>query len=157
MENYNRTRLRSINNTIANAYLPPAGGSGSTGDYARTFSFRGRSRLSPVTFLENNNLQAIDTMDPSFGFTGGNVDQYVYGSNGDWVSLDGTPMPASEIVFFIGVSKKYITASQTNDGFGSAVMFTVPLYATPVVTYIIMCTPYGYTSKWDFEYTNIAP
>lgn len=155
MENYNRTRLRSINQTVANAYLPATGGAGSTGDYARTFSFRGRSRLSPATWLENNNLQQIDTLDPAIGFTGGGTVNSAYGSVGDWLSLDGNLMPASEIVFFIGSNKAYVTAT-SNFGFGAGVEFTAPA-ASATVTYLIMCTPYGYTTQNYFEYSNIAP
>lgn len=155
MENYNRTRLRSINQTAANAYLTAAGTVGSTGGYARTFSFRGRSRLSPATWLENNNLQQIDTLDPAIGFTGGGTVNSAYGSNGDWLSLDGNLMPASEIVFFIGSNKKYATAT-SNFGFGAGVEFTAPT-GSAGVTSVIMCTPYGYTIENAFEYSNIAP
>lgn len=154
MENYNRTRLRSINQTVGNSYLTADGGSGSTGDYARTFSFRGRSRLSPATWLENNNLQQIDTLDPAIGFTGGGTVNTAYGAIGDWVSLDGSIMPVSEIVFFIGSNKKYVTAT-SNIGSNAGVEFTAPTGSVGV-TYVVMCTPYGYVEN-AFEYSNIAP
>ena len=153
MANYNRTRLRPIDNTIANLYLSN-GTLESTGSLAISFSFRGRNCLSPIGDLENNNLVAIDTIDPGVGFTGGATLQNIYPVK-DLINLDGSMLLPSLIKIFIGLPKKYATSS-TNSGFGDPITFNSPTSLTAGSTYIVMCTPFGY-QNYNFTYTDDAP
>ena len=154
MANYNRTRLRPIDNTIANSYLDSQGNLNTTGDYARSFSFRGRNCLSPVGDLEDNNFVTIDSISPGTGFTGGVTSQDINFYK-DYLSLNGEYLDPSLIKIFIGVSKKYATTTQNGD-FGAYATFNAPTAATAGTTYIVVCTPFGY-QNFDFTYSDDAP
>lgn len=158
MANYNRTRLRSINNNITNEYLLSSGGIATTGVNAITFSFRGRNRLSPVGDLENNNMIYVDTLDPEEAFRGGGTVHLCYPLARDFYSLDNeTPLAPSEISFFINASRKYGTNKTALDVFGgNPVNFTSPSHTSNVTTSLVVCTPFGYHTYTPFIYTNIA-
>ena len=162
MANYNRTRLRPIDNTIANLYLDPQGNLNNTGAYARSFSFRGRNCLSPVGDLENNNMIYVDTLTPATAFRGGGTVHSCIPLGRDFYSSDNeTLLAPSEISFFINVSGKYGTNKTAIDEFGGPVTFTSPSHASGgplnVTTSVVVCTPFGYHTYTPFTYTKNAP
>ena len=154
MANYNRTRLRSIDNTVANSYLTADGTPESTGSLARTFSFRGRNCLSPIGDLENNNLVLLDSVEPAIGWTGGSTGQSLQFVK-DLINLDGSMLSITLIKIFIAGTTKYVTAV-TNGGFGDPVTFNAPAYGTIGTYSIVVCTPFGYYNN-TFSYSNIQP
>jgi hypothetical protein len=162
MANYNRTKLRSIDNTIANQYLVEGVNSGSTAMLAITFSFRGRNRLSPIGDLENNHQIYIDTTDPGVGYSvdGGQTPQLIYPYANTYIALNSTIavevlLNASEIKIYCRETRKFATNITVNSS--TEIGFDAPAYSgAPGAVTLVLCTPYGW-ANFPFEYQNGAP
>ena len=162
MANYNRTRLRSIDNTFANQYLVEGGAPGSTGILAITFSFRGRNRLSPIGDLENNHQIYIDTADPGVGYSidGGQTPQLIYPYSNTYIALNSTIanevlLDANDIKIYCRQTRKFATNITVNSS--TEIGFDAPSYGgAPGAVTLVLSTPYGWTD-FAFEYQNGAP